>query len=73
MAPFAMFGFTKVPEEQGFYAAGAALKILGGTSPKSIPVVKNKEGKLYVNLKIAKALGVEVPYEILGSASGVIE
>ncbi len=73
MAPFAMFGFTKVPEEQGFYAAGAALKILGGTSPKDIPVVKNKEGKLYVNLKIARALDIEIPFEILGSASAVIE
>jgi len=73
MAPFAMLGFAKVPEEQGFYAAGAALKILGGTSPKDIPVVTNKDGKLYVNLKVAKAIGVEIPYEILGSASAVIE
>ncbi len=73
MAPFAMFGFAKVPEEQGFYAAGAALEILAGTSPKDIPVVKNKDGKLYVNLKIASAIGAEIPYEILGAASKVIE
>ena len=71
--PFAMMGFAKIPEEQGFYAAGAALSILGGTSPKDIPVVKNKDGKLYANLKIAKALGIEIPFEILGSASAVIE
>jgi len=73
MAPFAMFGFTKVPEEQGFYAANTALKILDGSSPKSIPVVKNKEGKLYVNLQIASVVGVEIPFELLSSASKVIE
>lgn len=73
MAPFAMLSFTKIPEEQGFYAATTALKILDGTSPKSIPVVKNKDGKLYVNLKIAGAVGAEIPFEILSSASQVIE
>jgi len=73
MAPFAMISFVKVPEEQGFYAANTALQILGGTSPKDISVVTNKEGKLYVNLKIARALGIEIPYDILGSASAVIE
>ena len=73
MAPFAMLSFTKIAEEQGFYAAVTALKILNGTSPKSIPVVKNKDGKLYVNLKIAKKLDVEIPFDVLESASKVIE
>lgn len=73
MAPFAMLGFTKLPEEQGFYAATTALKILDGASPEDIPVVKNQDGKLYVNLRIAKKLGVEIPFEVLGSASQVIE
>ena len=73
MAPFAMLSFTKIPEEQGFYAATTALRILDGTSPKEIPVVKNKDGKLYVNLKIAGALGIEIPFEVLGSANKVIE
>ena len=73
MAPFAMFGFTKIPEEQGFFASTTALQILDGVSPKSIPVVTNKDGKLYVNLKIAKSLGVEIPFEVLSSASQVFE
>lgn len=73
MAPFAMLSFTKIPEEQGYYAATTALKILDGTSPKSIPVVKNKDGKLYVNMQIARAVGAEIPFEILSSASNVIE
>ena len=73
MAPYAMLGFTKIPEEQGFYAATTALQILDGASPKSIPVVKNKDGKLYVNMQIARAVGAEIPFEILSSASNVIE
>ena len=73
MTPFAMLGFTKIPEEQGFYAAGTALRIIEGTSPKDIPVVKNTDGKLFANLKIARAIGIELPFEILGSASAVIE
>ena len=73
MAPYAMLGFTKIPEEQGFYAATTALQILDGVSPKSIPVVKNKDGKLYVNMQSARAIGAEIPFEILSSASNVIE
>jgi ABC-type uncharacterized transport system substrate-binding protein len=49
------------------------LQILDGASPKSIPVVKNKDGKLYVNMQIARAVGAEIPFEILSSASNVIE
>jgi ABC-type uncharacterized transport system substrate-binding protein len=73
MAPFALLAFSKVAEEQGFWAAGTALKILDGTSPSSIPIVKNKEGSLIVNVKIAKALGVNVPFEVVRSAAKVIE
>lgn len=73
MAAYSLIGFVKIPEEQGYYAATTALEILNGKSPKDIPIVTNKDGKLYVNLKIAKNVGVEIPFEILGSASKVIE
>ncbi len=73
MAKYAMLGFTKIPEEQGFYAANTALKILDGVSPATIPVVKNKEGRLTINISFAKAIGAQVPYEIISSANEVIE
>lgn len=73
MAPYALMDFAKVAEEQGSWAADAALKILGGTSPRDITVAKNKEGKLIVNTRIAKALGVDLPFEIIQSADQVIE
>jgi ABC-type uncharacterized transport system substrate-binding protein len=73
MTKYAMLGFTKLPAEQGFYAANTALKILDGISPASIPVVKNKEGRLTINLSLAKAVGAQIPYEIISSASEVFE
>jgi len=73
MAPFALLAFSKVAEEQGMWSAGAALKILDGTAPSAIPVVTNKEGNLIINTKIAKSIGVEIPFEMLRSAARVIE
>lgn len=53
-----MLGVGKLPEEQGRWAARAALEILDGTPPSRIPLAHNKEGKLYFNRKIAERLGV---------------
>lgn len=71
--PYAMLGYLKVAEEQGEWSAQTALKILDGTSPADIPVVKNKKGALVVNAKIAAQAGVELPYELIESAEKIIE
>ena len=73
MAKYAMVNFAKVAEEQGDWAATAALQILDGTSPSNIELARNKKGKLIVNTRIAKKLNVEVPFEVLESADEVIE
>ena len=73
MAPLALISYGKVAEEQGAWSAQTALKILGGASPFSIPIVKNKEGTLIINAKIAKAMGASIPYEMIVSADQVIE
>jgi ABC-type uncharacterized transport system substrate-binding protein len=72
MTPYAMVGFTKIAEEQGDWAATAALKILGGAAPSSIPVAKNEKGLLFVNARVAKVLKADLPYDMLASAK-VIE
>jgi ABC-type uncharacterized transport system substrate-binding protein len=72
MTPYAMIGFTKIAEEQGDWAATAALKILDGASPGSIAVAKNEKGMLFVNARIAKTLKADLPYDLLASAK-VIE
>ncbi|MDD2815275.1 MAG: ABC transporter substrate binding protein [Thiotrichaceae bacterium] len=60
MSPLSLLGITLVPEEQGTWAAQAALKIMGGQAPNTIPISRNQDGKLFVNLKIAEKLGVAI-------------
>lgn len=65
---FALLGITKIPEEQGEWQADAALKMLDGAAPSSIPLVKNKRGKLMVNLTLADKLGIVFSPSILKNA-----
>ncbi|MGD9503337.1 MAG: ABC transporter substrate-binding protein [Syntrophobacteraceae bacterium] len=71
--PYAMVGYLKIGEEQGEWAANAALKILDGAKPSDIPIAKNKKGNLILNAKIAEKAGVQLPYDLIQSASKVIE
>ncbi|MBI9084863.1 MAG: hypothetical protein JEZ11_14820 [Desulfobacterales bacterium] len=73
MASYALITYGKVASEQGAWAADAAVKILGGTSPASIEIAQNQMGQLIVNTRIAQALGVELPFELLSAAEKVIE
>ena len=56
--PYAMLGMTKVAQEQGIWAAKTVLEIWKGKSPGSIPIARNKEAKLKINLKLATKAGV---------------
>jgi ABC-type uncharacterized transport system substrate-binding protein len=71
--PFTLIGFTKVAEEQGVWASRTALKILDGTSPSAIPVARNQDGRLLINLKLAEKMGLQIPYELLQSAHQLIQ
>ncbi len=73
IADYAMITFGKVAEEQGEWAAKTALKILDGASPANIPTVKNVKGELIINARIAKSVGAEIPFEIIGAADRIIE
>lgn len=61
LMPVAMAGVVKSPEEQGVWAARAALRILDGVPPAAIPVAYNSEAKLLFNPKIASRLEVHRP------------
>jgi len=63
-----LIGFTKLPEEQGAYSAKTALKILAGKLPSDIPVVANEKTKIYLNMKIAKKLGITFPVDYMAQA-----
>ena len=60
MAPVSLIGVVKVAEEQGLWAADAALQILNGTSPAKIPITTNKRAKLFINKKIGDAMGIDL-------------
>jgi hypothetical protein len=53
-----LIGVVKHPEEQGRWAAQAALRILDGVEPSAIPLTYNREGELFFNSRIAKRLGI---------------
>lgn len=61
MMPVSMLGMTKIPEEQGEWAASVALQVLAGTEPGSIPIIANRKWDLFLNQGLLDTAGIELP------------
>jgi hypothetical protein len=57
--------FATQAEEQGEWAAQRALEILQGKDPGDIPVTENKRASVYLNMTLAKDLGIQFPIDLI--------
>ena len=65
MMPYVAFSLTKVPEEQGEWAAKVALSIMNGLSPQDIPIIPNRRWEAWVNPAIVRKLGITLPKSLI--------
>lgn len=71
MMPYTVLGLTKIPEEQGEWAALAALAILDGTKPTDIPIVSNRKWEIWINHPILVQSGIVIPESLIRKAKKV--
>lgn len=71
MAPYVLIAYTKNAAEQGEWAAQAALQIMNGAAPSSIPMTTNKRGNMMINSQLAQRLQLEIPPSLLNAADDV--
>jgi putative ABC transport system substrate-binding protein len=69
----ALISLEADPAEQGQVAADYAARILGGKKASTLPVATPKKVELIVNMKVARALDIHVPFPVLSAATRVLK
>lgn len=73
MMPYTILGLTKIPEEQGKWAALAALEILNGVNPSDIPIISNRKWDLWINEVILSKTKINMPHSLIKKAKKIIK
>jgi len=73
IAPYSLICQAKLGNEQGEWAAHAALRILAGTPPEDVPVASNYRTQVILNMPLAKKLGVKFPISRIEQATLISE
>jgi putative ABC transport system substrate-binding protein len=68
-----LMAFSFDLEELGRHAARQVAEVLKGANPGELPIYQQTKFELIINLKTAKALGLEMPATLVGRADRVIE
>jgi len=68
-----LLGVTVDPRAVGRLAGEKAVRVLRGATPASIPIEALKTSQVMVNLKTAKASGIDVPADVRKMATRLVE
>lgn len=60
------------PQEQGHLAADIAVRLLEGATPEHLTLLTPRRVDLIVNMRIAREMGFNLPFQVLGNATRVI-
>ncbi|MCB0357648.1 MAG: hypothetical protein KDD40_11600 [Bdellovibrionales bacterium] len=62
MMPYSIYGLIKLPNEQGELAGKYVKKIISGTSPSELPIIKNKKWEIWINEPLLKKTHLNIKW-----------
>lgn len=61
------------PKEQGLLAAEMASRILEGAKTENFSLVNPRRIDLVINMRVAREMGIQIPFNVLGTATRLIK
>lgn len=61
------------PQEQGHLAADMATRILEGARAENFSLIAPRRIDLVINMRVAREMGIEIPFTVLGTATRLVK